>query len=275
MAATKRAPSRAPWRSLFQSHIATMPSPEFSLSTVFQSENGNPLPRVRTCQFRNFWAQVNLHEAAKEQLLKKDGSGTENNKNDNDNESDKEGKGSEKGINPPAFESDLLVFTTDIRMGKIGQITSAANEATGSVGGPVEALFWAKQVMKQWRIKGNAIVIGDDGSKSTEQSARKEVRKWMRPREHVTDSKNTLGSSETFGGSTTWSWEKEITAQFANMSPVMRGKFIAITYKVFVLMKKTQNNILPALVQTGIPEKLTFTMAIGHLPCLLFLYMLS
>ncbi|PGH19545.1 hypothetical protein AJ80_03881 [Polytolypa hystricis UAMH7299] len=218
-------PPLAPWHSQFQSHLSQIPNPKtFSFSTVSQGVNGRPVPRVRTCVFRNFWAEVNLNDSAREELLRSEREG--------------EGKGSNaaagggvvvvgeesRGLNPRKFESDLLTFTTDARMDKVRQVSSSNENsvaAAGGCGGPVEALFWFKEVMAQWRFRGTAFIIGANSSEESEMEARGEIGKWMRKRE---------GGSVMFddgddGAAKTWTWEREITAQFANMSPIMRGSF--------------------------------------------------
>ncbi|EER38341.1 conserved hypothetical protein [Histoplasma capsulatum H143] len=83
--------------------------------------------------------------------------------------------------------------------------TDGADRGNGaSGGGPIEAVFWVKDAMTQWRIKGRAFVIGNESCDAGE-----------------------LWSREIFsdGGYTRWTWEKEITANFANLSPTMRGSF--------------------------------------------------
>ncbi|QSS53664.1 pyridoxamine 5'-phosphate oxidase domain protein [Histoplasma capsulatum var. duboisii H88] len=190
--------SKAPWRPLFQCHISILTSPEFSLATVYRNSSGSAHPRVRTCVFRGFWTELDLRETAKE-LLQKD---EESNRG---------------GINPNVFESDLLTFTTDIRMEKIAQMasTDGADRGNGaSGGGPIEAVFWVKDAMMQWRIKGRAFVIGNESCDAGELWSRENIQRWVRRRE---------GSAEE--DITRWTWEKEITANFANLSPTMRGSF--------------------------------------------------
>lgn len=38
-------------------------------------------------------------------------------------------------------------------------------------GGPVEAVFWCKEVMTQWRFQGTAYVVGEDIEDDGEQSS--------------------------------------------------------------------------------------------------------
>ncbi|KAK2780935.1 hypothetical protein FQN53_000887 [Emmonsiellopsis sp. PD_33] len=186
-------PPHAPWRALFQSHISKLSSPEFSFSTVYQDPNGKIYPRVRTCVFRGFWAQLDLRDSAKAMLLKDE---TDGNK--------------EIRLNPGIYESDMLTFTTDVRMEKVGQIHSINDDG----GGQVEGVFWVKDAMTQWRIRGRAFVTGGDSHGADEISAKESIRKWMRLREGGENDDTKI-----------WSWEREITTQFANLSPIMRGSF--------------------------------------------------
>lgn len=115
----------------------------------------------------------------------------------------------DKALNERAFTSDLLTFTTDVRMAKVEELM----DSNGNPGADVEALFWVQAVSTQWRIKGKAFVVGGNPEDEVEKKAREEIRKDMRqcdgaPRKAVQD----------------WNWEKEITAQFANLNPLMRGR---------------------------------------------------
>jgi hypothetical protein len=181
MAATSGIPA-APWRSLFLEHISKLDDPYMSVSTIaFDPKTGLPLPRVRTCGFRGFFGELKLHHSAEKQL--KD----------------------EGEMNPPIYESDMIAFTTDVRMDKVEQLKET--------NGAIEVLFWVKEVMGQWRLRGKAFVIGDDENEASEKTARSEIAKGLRKRSDDT--------TESEG----WSWEKEVTAYFANHSPLMRGKF--------------------------------------------------
>jgi hypothetical protein len=118
--------------------------------------------------------------------------------------------------NPAIYESDLLTFTTDVRMDKVSQILSNSDRAAG---GDIEVAFWIKDVMNQWRVKGKAFIIGGDSADRVEMKAREEIWKWMRRREPGAESAASRGAERA------WSWEREITAHFANLSPIMRGGF--------------------------------------------------
>ncbi|EEA28516.1 hypothetical protein TMatcc_003154 [Talaromyces marneffei ATCC 18224] len=181
MTATSSIPP-APWRSLFLEHISKLDDPYMSVSTVaFDPKTGSPLPRVRTCGFRGFFGELKIHPSAEKQL--KDGG----------------------EMNPSIYESDMIAFTTDVRMEKVEQLKET--------NGAIEVMFWVKEVMGQWRLKGKAFIIGDDGSEVAERAARSEIAKGLR---------NKPGDA-TDGDC--WSWEKEVTAYFANHSPLMRGSF--------------------------------------------------
>ena len=180
------AAAAAPWRPQFETHLSKLPSPEFVLSTIHRSSSSAaPLPRARYCIMRGFWANLpeNKHNKAPQ--------------------------------NPAIYDSDLLTFTTDVRMEKYEDLSRDGVEK----GGDAEAVFWVKDVMCQWRIRGRAFVIG--GGEEQEKPLREELQRRMRK----------LGDGE-------WSWEKEITAHWGNLSPAMRGTLIPsqqsiVAYRVF------------------------------------------
>jgi pyridoxamine 5'-phosphate oxidase len=181
----------APWRSLFLSHISQMTSPEFVFSTLHPAEDlssPNPyVPRARYCIFRGMWAEL-----------------PDNRYND-------------APRNERVYASDLLTLTTDARMAKVPEIFASGenHEASQSGGGgPVEAVFFVRETMTQWRFKGNAYVVGpdiEDSSPGALMVKRKVGEERMRP-----SSEEGLGE---------WSWATEITAHFGNLSPTMRGSF--------------------------------------------------
>ena len=129
--------------------------------------------------------------------------------------------------NPQFFESDMPTFTTDVRMEKVPEIFgSSAGHADrreltmgSGGGGPVEAVWWVKDKMTQWRIKGTAFVVAPDieghGKQEKESSGvrtvKSEIGKAMRETE------------EGKGKEAEWSWQKELTGHFGNVSPGMRG----------------------------------------------------
>lgn len=115
----------------------------------------------------------------------------------------------------------MISFTTDVRMEKVAQIQPSSRSGEGEgeafTENQVELVFWLSDVMKQWRIKGSAFVIGDSDGSVGEREARKEIQRGMRVRPgngHGHDAKE-------------WTWERQVTTYFANHSPVMRGLFLA------------------------------------------------
>ena len=134
-----------------------------------------------------------------------------------------ENKHNEAPKNDRVYESDLPTFTTDVRMAKIPEIF-ASSQGHGEVaqsqgsggGGPVEAVFWVKDAMTQWRFRGEAYIVGQDiegegGGSSGTRLVKHKIGERMR-----------VVREEGKGG---WSWDKEVTAQFGNLSPGMRGSF--------------------------------------------------
>ena len=120
-------------------------------------------------------------------------------------------------------------------MQKVGQIfatsaghASSDDQVQGSGGGgPVEAVWWIKDVGTQWRVRGEAFVVGEDiddmkegGGSSGVRTVRSEVGRRMR-RVDEGERKEEEGEGE-------WSWGRELTAHFGNCSPGMRG--MCITY---------------------------------------------
>lgn len=185
----------AVWKALFMNHISKLSSPEFVLTSLHPAPEGtSPVPyapRLRYCIFRGMYGELpeNPHNPAP--------------------------------MNEHVYESDLPTFTTDVRMEKVPDIfaTSAGHgsvsQSQGSGGGgPVEAVFWVKEVMTQWRLRGEAFVIGPDIEGEGEGSSgvrtvKSELAKRMRLVKE--------------GREAEWSWGRELTAHFGNMSPAMRG----------------------------------------------------
>lgn len=130
-------------------------------------------------------------------------------------------------MNPRVFESDLPTFTTDVRMNKPFELFSSSsghadeeNLVQGSGGGgPCEAVWWVKEVMVQWRIRGHAYVVAPDieseGAQSNKSSGVRTVKSELGSRMRVVKEEER----------NSWSWEKELTAQFGNHPPGMRGMF--------------------------------------------------
>lgn len=189
----------APWKDLFLSHTSKdhMESPEFVLSTVHSAPPGSPVPyvpRARYCIFRGMWAEL-----------------PENSHND-------------APKNARIFGSDLPTFTTDVRMNKVpelfgssaGQATDEAQAQGSGGGGPVEAVWWVKDTMTQWRIRGEAFVVapdieGDGDESSGVRTVKSEVGRRMYVQQGQEDKEGE------------WSWQTELTGHFGNVSPAMRG----------------------------------------------------
>ncbi|KAK3391090.1 hypothetical protein B0H63DRAFT_131712 [Podospora didyma] len=158
----------APWRDLFLTHIASM-QPAATLTLA--TTHPDATPRARTCVYRGLWGSLPPNER---------------------NPAPRNPEG--------VFESDLPVITTDARMEKAEEI--------GVLGGPVEAVFWAEDHSTQWRLRGDAYLLGRDGGG-------KEVRGALAQR-----TRRLPGGEEK-----EWSWSAEVTRHFGNLSPVMRGSF--------------------------------------------------
>ncbi|TVY86751.1 hypothetical protein LAWI1_G007210 [Lachnellula willkommii] len=187
----------APWRPLFLSHLSKMDSPEFVLSSLHPAESKDSptpyVPRARYCIYRGMWAELpdNKHNDAPQ--------------------------------NDRVYESDLPTFTTDVRMQKVPEFFASSHghgevsQSQGSGGGgPVEAVFWVKDVMTQWRIRGEAYIVGPDiDGPGAESSGTRTVKSNVGERMRVVKEDGKEG----------WSWPKELTAHFGNVSPGMRGSF--------------------------------------------------
>ncbi|EOD43249.1 putative atp binding protein [Neofusicoccum parvum UCRNP2] len=200
MEALKKSP--APWKSTFLSHIGKLDSPEFVLSTLQKAPEGSPVPyvpRARYCIFRGFFAELpeNTHNEAP--------------------------------MNERVYESDMPTFTTDVRMLKVPQLFgSSAGHANSEEqwqgsggGGPVEAVYWVKPTMTQWRVKGEAFILGPDIEGDGEESS------------GVRTVKSELGKRMRVvkpGKEKEWSWETEMTAHFGNTPPGLRGRPVTEPY---------------------------------------------
>ncbi|KAJ6113456.1 hypothetical protein N7523_006773 [Penicillium sp. IBT 18751x] len=177
---------RAPWRDILDSHLEKTPGYEFTIATVGHDAQGRSVPRVRTCGYRGFFPELELHPKGQQAM-------------------DEQVEG---GGNPSVYESDMMAFTSDVRMEKLGQLEES--------GHAVEALFWLKDVMAQWRVKGRAYAVGNPSKdEESEQVSRETAAKGLRMK------------GDANGNTTEWTWEKAVTKYFANHSPIMRGSFKA------------------------------------------------
>ena len=141
-------PPKAPWKDLLNNHLSQNSSSEFTLATVaYDTNKKRHVPRARVCGFRGFFPNPQLHPSAVDAL-----------------------KTQGDGLNPDAYESDMLSFTTDARMEKVGEIQPGGSES--GAGNEIEMVFWLKDVGSQWRIKGVAFVIGDQDGGGVEDEAR-------------------------------------------------------------------------------------------------------
>lgn len=199
MAPFTTAPGAAPWRAQFLHHVSKLDSPTFTFSSLHPGTAGSSSqqtePRGRTCVFRGMWASLPP--------------------NDKNNAT----------RNPDTFESDCLTLTTDARMAKVpelfdsGETGSSPSSSSSGGGGPVEAMFWVAETGTQWRLRGHAWVLShadigavDAPSSPGAKAAREAISARMRP-----SGCDSLGQQ--------WSWEREVEAQFGNLSPGMRGSF--------------------------------------------------
>lgn len=187
IATTMSTPSKnrqpAPWRDILNSHLEQTPGYEFTIATIGYNAQHHPVPRLRTCGCRGFFPELELHPKGQEAMDQQ----------------------VEDGGNPPMFESDMLSFTTDARMDKLPQLESS--------GHAIEAVFWLKDLMTQWRIKGTAYAIGNPSGEDAEEEkiSRNEIRQALRVKG---DNDSDIAK---------WTWEKAVTKYFANHSPIARG----------------------------------------------------
>lgn len=186
-----------------------MSSPEFVLSTLTPAPAGSStpyLPRARYCIYRGMWTEL------------------------------PENKHNDAPQNPKVYTSEMPTFTTDVRMEKVGQLfaSSAGHADKESLiqgsggGGPVEAVWWVKDegIMTQWRIKGEAFVVGTDIEEHDSSSGVRTVKSEVGSRMKVLQ--------EGEGKEGEWSWSKEMDAHFGNCSPGMRGLFLPFSFKTFI-----------------------------------------
>lgn len=187
--------TEAPWRSAFLAHVTSMKTPTFVLSTLHPvpaAERAAPsipvAPRARTCIYRGLWGSLPVSAQNRAPL------------------------------NPPAWESDLPTFTTDARMQKAGELVDTAGEVGAGQtagGGPVEAVWWVEGSGTQWRVRGTAWILGPDVDGEEGRRAREAILARMRRRDPQDPGEGGEG----------WSWSREVTAHFGNLSPGMRGSF--------------------------------------------------
>ncbi|KAJ5893656.1 hypothetical protein N7495_005347 [Penicillium taxi] len=178
---------RPPWRDELDLNIDQSSIYEFTLATIDRNSAGQPIPRARICSCRGFFPELDIHPNGRKDFEEQ-----------------------EDGDNPPVYESDLLSFSTDIRMEKLAQIETSGHS--------VEALFWLKDMMTQWRVQGLAYAIGDPVGEENEKekSARDIIGPQLRVKPDIEDL-DLLNK---------WTWDRAVTKYFAKHSPLMRGSFI-------------------------------------------------
>ncbi|KAK1996063.1 hypothetical protein LX36DRAFT_581190 [Colletotrichum falcatum] len=179
----------APWRAAFLKNVNDMASPEFTLATLHSAAavagGSSAVPRLRTVIFRGLWAELPV-----------------NPKNT-------------APLNPPVYESDLLTLTTDARMAKVPDLLGSSSSSppfSSGGGGPVEACFWTDAKV-QWRVRGEAHVLGPDVEHSDAPGAAADL-----PEGGKAEGAEAVDDDD-------WSFAREVTAHFGNLSPAMRGTF--------------------------------------------------
>ncbi|KAI0482480.1 pyridoxamine 5'-phosphate oxidase-domain-containing protein [Xylariaceae sp. FL0804] len=194
MAASSSSTQRpvAPWRDLFLEHVGGMPSPEFVLGTVSSGSGSGSGPGTGT-------GQAEPEPRARTCIFR--GMWADlpvNPKND-------------APKNPPGVYAgtDFPTFTTDCRMDKMTDRSQLLAAPGG--GAAVEAVWWAKEPATQWRVRGRAYVLGDPDEDAEGSDAARALRARM------------VRKGEKEEGD--WSFAREVTAHFGNLSPGMRGTF--------------------------------------------------
>ncbi|PKS09232.1 hypothetical protein jhhlp_003846 [Lomentospora prolificans] len=186
----------APWRADFLSHLTQLGLPTCVLSTVratsTSTETSSSLP---------FAATTSWVPRARTAVFRGMWAALPENEN---NPAER---------NPLVYESDMLSMTTDARMDKAQEIApdDCLDGARGTGGGgPFEAVFWIPDAMTQWRFSGKAYLLGQDVDSDGPAA--------VRVRETLLERMRKVGDGA-------FSWSREITGHFGNMSPLMRGSF--------------------------------------------------
>lgn len=127
-------------------------------------------------------------------------------------------------------------------MSKVGELfASSAGHASDDSqvqgsggGGPVEAVWWIKDVGTQWRIRGTAFVVGRD-IEETRGDLPGKVSSGVRVvKSEIGRRMRVLQGEEKEGSEGEWSWGRELTGHFGNCSPGMRGMFSFFSHVVAV-----------------------------------------
>ncbi|KAI1163271.1 pyridoxamine 5'-phosphate oxidase-domain-containing protein [Nemania serpens] len=244
-------PPAAPWRSLFISHLTSMDSPEFTLGTLRRASAAGPrdrrssilatpvyLPRARTCICRGLWthlpvnpkndAPLNPSAVWESDLL----TFTTDARMDKMEElwedgidlGRRAGRGTDPGsptttkVGEELWEEGLARMKGRVIEEVVAKSTEDKLKSSGG-GAVVEAVFWARKPGVQWRVRGRAYVLAPDVETSPE------------GREVITLLKSRMRRPSPPGGGrahreeSEWSFAREITAHFGNLSPIMRGSF--------------------------------------------------
>jgi pyridoxamine 5'-phosphate oxidase len=144
-----------------------------------------------------------------------------------------ENKHNNAPMNPRVYESEMPAFTTDVRMNKpielfgssSGHATDASQAQGCGGGGPCEAVWWVKDAQVQWRMKGEAFIVGND----VEGDGEEKESSGVRTLKSEVGSRMRIVDVEKEGE---WSWKRELTGHFGNNSPGLRGMFdfLALLY---------------------------------------------
>lgn len=184
-----RVASEPPWRADFLDHVGAMDSPAFVLSTLGRAAAAGPdvvAPRARTVVFRGMWASLPVNPKNPAEL------------------------------NAHRFTTSLPTATTDARMDKASELAADADaDAAVAPGRLVEGVFWAAEAKTQWRLRGRAYLLGPDADSDAAAPVRAALEPYMRPSDAASDA----------AAAAPWSWSREVTAHFGNLSPLMRGTF--------------------------------------------------
>lgn len=183
------APPEAPWRSAFLSHVKQQDSPIFVLSSLHAADSPSS-------SFSPSPAALSPVPRARTVVFRGMWAGLPVNPKN------------QAELNPDVYRTQLPTITTDARMDKTPELMASSAGQSGG-GGPVEAVFWVDAVKTQWRLRGRAYVIGPDIDSDSAAPVRDALTPHMR----------------STGAVDSWSWSRELTAHFGNLSPLMRGTF--------------------------------------------------
>ncbi|KHN97928.1 FMN-binding split barrel-related protein [Metarhizium album ARSEF 1941] len=176
----------APWRDAFLSHVKQLKQPTFTLGSLHRA---SPPSQSSAPEFVPR-ARTVIYRGVWASL-------NPNSKNP-------------AQLNRASYETDLPTTTTDARMEKVSEMFPTSKGTTSGIGGAVEAVFWTPDSMTQWRLRGHICMIGPDIDSFEASTTREFLAPYMRQVGHA---------------DTEWSWSRELTAQFGNLSPSMRGSF--------------------------------------------------